>query len=386
MRKETLKYYLIAAGFTVCLYLGLAHFSVLANIVNTGRRILSPFILGFALAFILSGPTNWFEKKFQKLKHPFFQKNGRMLAATITLLIAAIAFLFTIFGLIPQLIESTSILIGNMPTYLNDLRKTFDEVMTKVDIPNDVISDTNTAFQNMSKNLVSSLNTIAPDIASTVVSFGTNVVNVFIAVAVATQVLFESDKLVAQCKRLFAAFVPERRQTYLSHVGSTTITLFHNYITVQFISGIVLGILSVIGLYIFGFPYATLIGVFMGVTSMIPVFGTFIGMIPSFFIIVMSDPIKGLWYIVFALVVQQIVGNFVTPNLMTEKLGLPGLWIMVSVTVGGALMGFVGLIIGTPVFAVFYAMLREATQKREMKNKLSSTTPQLKLPEHHQME
>lgn len=375
MRKENLKYYLYLVAFTICLYLGLAHFSVLVNIFRTTLRILAPFIVGIAFAFVLNGPTNWFEKFILKYKRPIIQKNARFLAVTITLIITGLSLLFIFFGLIPQLAESTNTLISNLPGYFNALHSLFDSLMVKFDVSTETIQKVNVAFKSFTKSVTSNLDSLAPTVASTVSSVITNVVNVFIGGVVAVQLLFDTEKLMRQLRRLFSALLPQKQLRILLHISNTTIKIFRNYIYVQFMSGVIVGVISVLALYIFNFPYATLVAVFMGVTSMIPVFGSFIGMIPSFFIIVMANPVKGFWYIILALAVQQIVGNFITPNLVIGKLGLPGLLIMVSVSVGGATMGPLGLIIGTPIFAVFYALLKEWVEIREKKKKLAIPVP-----------
>lgn len=380
MQKNNLKYYLIAITFTVCLFLGLRHFSVLANIARYTLKILAPFLMGFAFAFILNGPANWFEAKFRKSKKPFIQKKARPIAVNITLIITAICILFTIFALIPQLIESSTILVQNMPTYISELRALFDKFMAKVDMPTDIVTNANTAFSTVSKSAETYLKQLAPALASSVVDIGTNIVNVFLGAVIAIQILYDSDKMSNQVRRITYAFLPEKKAQSAEELASLTAKFFHSYFTVQFLNGIIIGVASVIALYIFQFPYASLIGVFLGITSMIPVFGPFIGAIPSFLVIAMADPMKGVWFVVLVVVIQTIVSNFVTPYLMSEKLEIPGLWIMVSVIIGGSLFGFIGMIIATPLFAVFYTCVKRETIKRENAKLAAKQSPPPALP------
>ncbi|MEM1484535.1 AI-2E family transporter [Oscillospiraceae bacterium PP1C4] len=369
MDKHKIKSYCIVATFTVVLYLGLSNLNKLSGMVGMMLHLLAPFIIGLVIAFILNDMMTFFERKvFYRLGNGKSSKSanlirGLSLLATYLLMFAGIAILLTV--VVPQLATSIAQLGINIPIYTTSLQKLAEQLSAQFSLPPEIWTEINSWFQGTAKALLDFVVSYVPRVFDFVVSFGGGVFNGIIGVIVSIHILLCKEQLLSQLARLNRAFMPKPAANFAADSAVITAQTFGNYVTGQLLDALLVGIVSVLGLSILGFPYAMLIGFVMGVTNIIPFFGPFIGAVPGFFIILMIDPIKALWYILFVLIVQQIDGNIIAPKIIGSSVGLPPLWVLFAVTVGGALFGVVGMVLGTPIFAVFYILLGRSTRARE---------------------
>lgn len=185
-----------------------------------------------------------------------------------------------------------------------------------------------------------------------------------IAFIFAIYVLLSKETLSSQIIRLFQAFLPEKIRNGVLHVASTAHGIFCSFVTGQCIEAVILGSLCAIGMVIFRFPYAAMIGVLVGVTALIPVVGAFIGAGVGAFLILMNDPFQALMFIIYIVVLQQIEGNVIYPKVVGSSVGLPAMWVLAAVTVGGGIGGILGMLFAVPTASVLYTLLREAMRKR----------------------
>ena len=203
-----------------------------------------------------------------------------------------------------------------------------------------------------------------PGIFDATKSFASSVTNTIIGFAMSIYILASRDRLLYHCKKLVYAFTPKKAADKMTEIAALTSNVFGNYINGQLLDALVVGIICFIGLTVFGFSYAPLISVIVAVTNIIPIFGPFLGAIPSAFILLMVDPKQAFFFIIFILIVQQIDGNIIVPRIVGDSIGLPPLWVMLAIIVGGGLLGILGMIIGVPTTAVIYKLLRSETTKR----------------------
>ncbi len=371
MRKETIRGYCIVAAFTVILYLGLSNLAYISDELNMIARLFTPFFIGIVFAFIVNFLMRAFENNvFCDLAHhkyPIMRKLMRPLSLLCSyfLLFLFLALLLTV--VVPQLVTSLSVLSGNIPGYLYSLQSEAEQLISKLNLDPAIIEAINGWFWQMMKSLpdflLNMLKTV-PQLAGMLVSLGGGVVNAVIGLIVSIHILLNKEILFSQMDRIVRAFLPVQAAKQVRGIAVVASHIFTSYVSGQLLDALFVGIVSVLGLWLFRFPYALLIGVIMGITNIIPFFGPFIGAVPGFIILLMVSPVKAFLYILFVLVVQQVDGNIIAPKIIGESVGLPPLWVLFAVTIGGGLFGIPGMVLGTPVFAIFYFLFGRLVKSR----------------------
>ena len=369
MNLRRVREYCVAAAFTVVLYLGLSHLGPLLGWLRWLGSLLMPFMIGVVAAFILNRVMVWLEKRvFHRLlpgEGPKLQKRRRGLALLSTYLLLLVAILVVACIVAPQLTTSVMTLARNMNGYLDSLTRLGNWAAQELVLPPELIQQLNEWFNQAAAWLMQFLVDFIPRMLGALVSVSGSIVTFVIGLVVAAHILLNKEQLLSQGRRLCRAFLPRRAVATLSVTGRIAVEAFGNYLTGQLLDAAIVGICSVVGLTVLGFPYAMLIGVVMGITNIIPFYGPFIGAVRGVLLLLMVSPVRALWYIVFVVVLQQIDGNIVAPKIIGGSVGLPPLWVLFAVTVGGGIWGVPGMVFGTPVFAVIYRLLGRATRARE---------------------
>lgn len=378
MNRHKLKLYCAVAAFTVALYLALSNLDRVKTFLSSGIGLLTPFIMGAVIAFVLSGLMSMLEARvfsplLKKAKFPRALRAARPLALITTYLLMFGGLSIVVWVVAPQLATSVVTLGNSIPSYLASLQRFGERFSSEWVLPPEVLTQISAWFESTVNNMLSFIVDFIPGLLSFVASLGGGVLNFVIGLIVSAHLLLGKEKLLSQLQRLNRAFIPVRAADRLGSASRTAVETFGNYVSGQLLDALLVGVVSVIGLSLFRFPYAMLIGVVMGITNIIPFFGPFIGAIPGFFIILMIDPVKALWYLLFVVVLQQVDGNFIAPKIIGGSVGLPPLWVLFAVTVGGGIFGIPGMILGTPVFAVIYILLGRATRAREAAGTVPST-------------
>ncbi|MGI5966261.1 AI-2E family transporter [Anaerotruncus rubiinfantis] len=368
---QKIKGYCMVSAFTVVLYLGLSNLHRLSGLLSTVIGLLTPFIIGLVIAFILDGVVMTFEKLFKGLAH-HQNKKLRGLArplsilCTYLLMAAGISVLVTV--VVPQLATSLTQLGNSIPGYLISLQQIAERLSLELNLDQAVWDEISQWFNTLVGQMLAfipQLLKMVPQMLDLLASVGGGVFNFVIGLIVSIYLLLSKEKLLSQLSRLNRAFLPEKASGTVAETAKIASQTFSNYVTGQLLDALIVGVVSVIGLTIFRFPYAMLIGVVMGITNVIPFFGPFIGAVPGVIIIFMVSPVRALWYILFVVVVQQIDGNILAPRIIGNSVGLSPIWVLFAVTVGGGLFGVPGMVLGTPVFAIVYILIGRATRKRE---------------------
>ena len=344
--------------------------SLIWNGIKSVCSLLTPFILGFAIAFLLNKPMMFIENRLlgnMKFKH----KTKRSISAIVSLLFGA----FVVCGfasiIVPQLVRSISTLISNFPGYIADTQKFIDSFINS----NGLFKDQANVFLSNDKLLgeISKFVTdLFPQMLQYTYQFGNTLLDIILGIMSALYMLLDKERLLGYCKKITYAIFPREVAKYFHRMSLTSSGIFNDFIVGKAIDSLIIGILCYIGSLIFKFPYALLLSVFVGITNMIPVFGPFIGAIPGIVILFIIHPITALYFALFILVLQQFDGNILGPLILGDKLGLPSIGILFSVCVGGGLFGVVGMFIGVPCFAVIYAALREFVNHRLKQKNLSN--------------
>ena len=365
--------------FTAFLVVALWKFDVVLGVLKAIWGIIFPFILGGAIAFLTNVPMSFLEKtifKNEKKENKIAGKLAISLLLTIVLIVGVIA--LVMFGVIPQLTRtmgtlmmSISDFIPQMQSWIREFFHNNQEIMKLVDQvqfdPDQAIRWGISLLGNGAGNMMNTTMSAVGSIVSGLATF-------FIAFSFACYVLFQKEKLHLQIRKVFFAFLPQQKADALLKVCALTYRTFANFLTGQCLEAVILGCMFVITLSILRMPYALLIGVLIAFTALIPIFGAFIGCAVGGFLIFMVSPKQAILFIIVFLVLQQIEGNLIYPHVVGESVGLPSIWVLAAVTIGGNLMGIVGMLVFIPLLSVFYTIFREYVYLRLKKQHIKRVT------------
>lgn len=366
--------------FTAAVCLAAVKMDILLEGIFFLLGILRPFIYGAAVAFVLNIPMKAIEKGlFSKAKNPKVDKIKRPVSIFLAFAAVVLVIVFVTVTVVPQ-VTKTMIELGNkIPQFLVDaqiwleelfasqpqliaLLEEFDPAQMNWDsIVNTVID----FLKNGLGNVVSSTVTVA----STIIG---GVVNIFVALVFSFYILAQKEKLGSQFKRMLHAYFPQKAYDKVLEVASLAGRNFSSFITGQCTEAVILGTMFVVTMALFGFPYAVMVGVLIAFTALIPIVGAFIGCFVGAFLIMVDNPVKAIWFLVLFIVLQQIEGNLIYPHVVGNSVGLPSIWVLAAVTIGGSLMGVVGMLIFIPILSTVYALLREDVNERNGKKGRSS--------------
>lgn len=361
------------------IFLGIAGCILLVWILNETERfsaacktigsMLSPFTAGAALAFVLNVPMRAFEKLLKGVK-----KDGlrRGLAILLTVLAVLVILAGVFWLLIPQLVATCESLIESFPTFYNEVVASLTlflsnhpELQEMLYEYTDFASiDWTAILEKIISFLSGSMSSIADYAVSAVVSFSTGIFNAILSIAFCLYALARKEILARQGRRILYSFLPEKFCDETIRILRMSNATFSRFISGQCLEALILGALFAITMPIFGMPYVVLISVIISVTALVPIVGAFVGCAIGAFFIMTQDFMMAVWFVVLFLVLQQIEGNLIYPKVVGSSIGLPGMWVLVAVGIGGDLMGVMGMLIMIPLASVLYALAREITNKR----------------------
>ena len=367
--------------FTALLVVALWKFDVVLDVLKTIGQIIFPFILGGAIVFVINVPMSFLEKKiFENIKKE--NKAARKLARPVSLLLTIVLVVGVIalvmIGVIPQLTKTMGSLMINITDFIpqikiwirdffhdnREIMKLVDQVQFK---PDQAIRWGISLLGNGAGNM---MNTTVSAVGSVVSGLAT----FFIAFSFACYVLFQKEKLHIQIRKVFFAFLPRQKADTFLKVCSLTYRTFANFLAGQCLEAVILGSMIVVTLSILRMPYALLIGILIAFTALIPIFGAFIGCAVGSFLIFMVNPQQAILFVIVFLVLQQIEGNLIYPHVVGESVGLPSIWVLAAVTIGGNLMGIVGMLVFIPLLSVLYTIFREFVYLRLKKQNIKQVT------------
>ena len=375
--KENTRQIIKILVIAIVLFIALLNIQVVWGGIKYFLDIISPFIWGLAIAFVLNIFMTIYEKKIfisRKNKNNskrVTQKNNKKTnnlkrTASIILSIITIMAVITIILIliIPQFFEVIKNLISNIPNFLEDTKNFAIDITKRIPEVNNFIqsiqinTDTiKTSLMDISKNVLDITITQASNLVSTIFNF-------IIAVVFAVYILANKEGLKVQAKKFIYARMDKDKADYILKVSRLARDSFRSFLTGQAKEAIILGSLCALGMFVLGIPYAGPIGALTAITAFVPIVGAFISGFIGAVLIVAVDPIKAIIFLIFIIVLQQVEGNLIYPHVVGKNIGLPSIWVLVAITIGGSLFGIMGMIVGLPVVSIIYAIVSENTNKK----------------------
>lgn len=362
-------------AFAALLVLTVMHSGIVYTGLLLAFRILKPFLIGGVIAFVLNLPLKMFEEKiFRKWKGKAAGRLKRpvslLLAITLLILILALV----IVTVVPQVSKTVSELGRKIPVFA-------DQVVTRLEewsVTYPQLKEQAETLQNLEINWDSLLNTVTDFLRSGAVSMLTStvtvagniiggVVNTFISFIFALYILSQKEKLGEQGRRILHAYLPDKAERQINKVLALLYKNFSNFITGQCLEAIILGSMFVVSMSLFRMPYAFMVGVLIAFTALIPIVGAFVGCVVGAFLILIENPVMAVWFVVMFLVLQQIEGNLIYPKVVGSSVGLPSIWVLMAVTLGGSLFGIAGMLFFIPLLSTGYSLLRDSVNSRNEK-------------------
>ena len=365
-------------AFGVVLYWILENLTMLGGALGILINILSPFIAGAAIAFIVNIPMTIFEtkifvnrsKKNKKVvvKEQKVSKLKRAISITLSILIIVLVIVGAVFLVIPELIDVITQIINLLPGLITDTRDFINQMI--IDYPD---------VEGILRNVQSNLESFNTEIIRELTSFGTRLVtssfglisstvsaifDAVIAIIFAIYILIGKEKIVIQLKRILYAFFKEKTADKICEIAELSRNAFNNFITGQFTECMILGLLCAIGMLILQIPYAATIGIIVAITAFIPIVGAFIGGLIGVVLLLPISLTKAVIFLIFFIILQQIESNVIYPRVVGSSVGVPGILVLVAISVGGTLGGAIGMVVSLPITSVLYALLRASTNRR----------------------
>ena len=367
--------------FTALLVVALWKFDVVLGVLKTIWDIIFPFVLGGAIAFLTNVPMSFLEKKIfenVKKKNKIVRKLKRPISLILTIVLVVGVIALVMFGVIPQLtrtmgtlVTSINDFIPQMQSWIGEFYHNNQEIMNLVDqIEFDPDQASKWGISLLGNGAGNMMNTTMSAVGSIV----SGVATFFIAFSFACYILFQKENLHIQIRKVFFAFLPRQKADTFLKVCSLTYRTFANFLAGQCLEAVILGSMFVVTLSILRMPYALLIGILIAFTALIPIFGAFIGCAVGSFLIFMVNPQQAILFVIVFLVLQQIEGNLIYPHVVGESVGLPSIWVLAAVTIGGNLMGIVGMLVFIPLLSVLYTIFREFVYLRLKKQNIKQVT------------
>ena len=369
-------YVFLVIAAVILFYLGLSRISALFDKIEVVLSILQPFIIGFAIAYILNFLLKFYEDRV--LKDDYLKKIKIKKKRTLGLIMTyftAMLFIYVLSHFVmPQLIDSISRLANNVPKYGPNIINTADEVMRKFKISQEQMDAISETLKNVSSQVSKIVIDFIPTIGTYAAKFASRLWNIVLGFIISIYMLADKEKFAAISKKVVFSVFNKNYSNKILMLASKSNDTFGKFFVGKIIDSAIIGVLTFVVLSIARMPYTLLLSVIIGLTNIIPFFGPFIGAIPSFIIILCVDPIKALWFIVIIFVIQQIDGNLIGPKILGDSIGISAFWILFAILVAGKFMGIVGMIIGVPVFAVIYTIIKENVENRLDKKGLKTDT------------
>lgn len=396
--KQTIKKIIGLISFAILLSWGLKNTEFIKRLIALALGLLQPFLIGGVIAFVVNVPMRALEnacfiKPYQKrlaaqaaakpagkgstvpAKPPIWYRAKRPLSLILSLLLVIGIIGVGTLIVVPETVSSFSSIVNNLrnfPLMLNQWAQELmdwmpqaavwlEELNLNLDLTSidwrEIISQVVNFLQNGAGNVLNTTFTVASGIFN-------GIVTGFLAIVFSFYLLMNKEKLGSQTKQLLYALLKEPHADYLVRVGQMTNRTFSKFLSGQCVEAVILATLFFVSMSILRFPYAMIISTLIAFTALIPIFGAFIGCVVGAFLILLVDPVRAFWFVVLFLFLQQFEGNIIYPRVVGSSVGLPSMWVLVAVTLGGSMMGVLGMLVYIPMFSVFYRLIREAVSDR----------------------
>lgn len=358
----------IKIGVTgLILYLAIHYWPALSNLLSIGLTAAVPLLIGCLVAFIVNLPMSFYERHFApKSKSKVVNAIRRPVCLILAYLSIALIVFLVINLVVPELISCVKLLIEQIIAFATSLEEKLNVDFAWTEEINSFIQNVNweEVIKKVSDWLTTGLGGALSIVFTTVSTVFSSIIMGFLAFAFSIYVLASKEKLGKQINRLMDTYIKPKISKRIRYVVSAFNDAFHKYIVGQCLEAVILGTLCIIGMLIFGFPYAMTIGALISFTAFIPFVGAFIGAAVGAFLILTVSPIKAILFLVFIVILQQLENNLIYPKVVGTSIGLPGIWVLAAVTIGGSVLGIAGMLLGVPLAAAFYNLLKANVAER----------------------
>lgn len=368
--RKNVRMILLIIAFAVVLYTAAQNLASVYGAVKTVWNVFGVVITGLAIAFVLNVPLKLFEDRvfygMSEDRRPLVRRLRRAVSLVCALVVSLGVIVILIAVVLPQLTQTVTEVAARLPEYISAVVNWINEVLAKFDIEIEALKEFTVDWEKVFKDLSTYLK--EGNVINTATDVGTaaasTVMNTFLGLVVAVYVLAQKERIGRFARRCIDAFLPKRASSAISRVASMASETFSSFVAGQLADSCILGILCYICMLIFRFPYPEVISVVIGVTSLVPMVGSFIGEVIGALLILIVSPLKALLFVIMVLAIQQVDGAFIYPRIVGKSVGLPGVAVFCAVIVGGNIAGVLGAVMGVPVCAVLYALLKEAVASR----------------------
>lgn len=366
LNKKNMKNLMFLIVFAVLVLVGVQRIENLAAGFVFLMRIVFPFILGGAMAFILNIPMHFLEGRlFAKAKK---KKLVRPVSLVLSILFVVAILQIVLVVVIPEIAATFASISKNIEAFLPKLEQWLTEAFPDSEQLEMWIESLEFNWDKILQSAVNFLKNGAGNVLSSTVTVAKTVINslmnFFVGFVFACYILLQKEKLSVQVKKVLYAFLPRHAVEKTLQVAALSYKTFSNFVTGQCLEAVILGTMFFVSMSVLRFPYALLVGVLIAFTALIPIFGAFIGCVLGTFLILVSNPVQAIGFVILFFVLQQVEGNLIYPHVVGGSVGLPSIWVLVAVTVGGSLMGVVGMLIFIPLSSVLYALFKGWVHKR----------------------
>ena len=375
--RKNVRTILLIIAFAVLLYTAAQNLASVYGAVRAVWRVFGVVITGLAMAFVLNVPLKLFENRvfygMSEDRRPLVRKLRRPVSLVFALVVSLGLIGILIAVVLPQLTATVAEVAARLPEYISSAVNWLNDFLAGFGIEIESLKNFTVDWEKVFSELTTylkegSANVEGSSVVDTVTGVGTSVVstamNTFLGLVVAVYILAQKERIGRFTRRCIDAFLPQKAASGLARIASMASETFSNFVAGQLADSCILGILCYICMRIFRFPYPEVISVVIGVTSLVPMVGSFIGEVIGALLILIVSPLKALLFVVMVLAIQQVDGAFIYPRIVGRSVGLPGVAVFCAVIVGGNVAGVIGAMIGVPVCALIYALLREAVDAR----------------------
>ncbi|MDO4296331.1 MAG: AI-2E family transporter [bacterium] len=356
--------------FTVLLLAAVFHYQVILGWLKSLLGMISPFLIGAGIAFILNVPMRFFESLLPNKEK--FQKGKRPLSLCAAMCFVAAILTRVIFVVVPEVVSTFSAISMRIPAFFAQIQAWAEEIFAVYPNLSEEIAALEFDWNKIFDSAFSFLKLGAGTMLNSTVTAARSIISAFttfgIAFIFAIYILIQKETLGRQLKKLIQAYLPKKKDRILQ-IAALTEETFSHFLTGQCVEAVILGTMFFVVLSLFRLPYALLIGVLIAFTALIPVFGAFLGCAVGIFLMLMVNPMDALWFTIIFLVLQQLEGNLIYPHVVGGSVNLPSIWVLVAVTLGGSLLGVLGMLVFIPLCSVCYALLKEHVNLRIQKQK-----------------
>ncbi len=363
-------------GALFILYLGIHYWPNISGFLGAVFSALTPLILGAMIAYSLNILMSFYEKHyFVNSKNEAVQKTRRPICLLLAMISLLAVLTLVILLIVPQIVSCIRLLLAEIPAAIDQLILQLESQNFFSEELLDQIAalDWQTGIERFIKTLSSGIGNVM-DVAFSVVSTITSgVTTAFLAIVFSIYLLTGKDRLCAQSQRLMKRYLREGIRSKINYVLSVMDECFHHYIVGQCTEAVILGTLCTVGMLILRLPYAPMIGATVAFTALLPVVGAYLGGAVGVFLICMESPIQAIVFLVFLVILQQVEGNLIYPRVVGSSIGLPGIWVLAAVTVGGGVGGIFGMLLGVPIAAAIYRLIREDIRNYELEQTAKDT-------------